>query len=63
MGSFNTGFQYFQYFCNTFQYFQDIYRTFFVLSEYWENKGQNWKKNKLGFLLYKLLQQYICGFL
>ena len=56
-------FQYFQYFCNIFQYFQYIFCTFFVLSEYLENKGQNWTKNKLGFLLYELLHQYICGFL
>ena len=49
MSSFNTCFQYFQYFCNTFQYFQDIYCTFFVLSQYWENKGQNWKKKKTRF--------------
>ena len=56
-------FQYCQYFCNVFQYFQNIFCTLFVLSEYWENKGQNWTKNKLGFLLYKLLHQYICGFL
>ena len=56
-------FQYFQYFCNMLQYFQYIFCTFFILSEYWENKGQNWTKNKLGFLLYELLHQYICGFL
>ena len=56
-------FQYCQYFCNVFQYFQNIFCTLFVLSEYWENKGQNWTKNKLGFLLYELLHQYICGFL
>ena len=56
-------FQHFQYFCNIFQYFQYIFCTFFVLSEYWENKGQNWTKNKLGFLLYELLHQCICGFL
>ena len=56
-------FQYFQYFCNTFRYFQYIFCTFFVRSKYWENKGQNWTKNKPGFLLYELLHQYICGFL
>ena len=56
-------FQHFQYFCNIFQYFQYIFCTFFVLSEYLENKGQNWTKNKLGFLLYELLHQCICGFL
>ena len=55
--------QYFQYFCNIFQYFQYIFCTFFVLSEYLENKGKNLTKNKLGFLLYELLHQYICGFL
>ena len=38
-------FQYFQYFCNIFQYFKCIFCTFFVLSEYSENKGQNWTKN------------------
>ena len=42
-------FQYFRYFCNIFQYFQYIFCTFFVLSECWENKGQNWTKNELRF--------------
>ena len=55
--------QYFQYFCNIFQYLQYIFCTFFVLSEYWENVGQNWTKNKLVFLFYELLHQHICGFL
>ena len=61
MSGFNTCFQYFQYFCNTFQYFQQIFCTFFVLYEYREKKDQNWTKNELGFLLYELLHQYICG--
>ena len=34
-----------------------------MLSEYWENEGQNLAKNELGFLLYELLHQQICGFL
>ena len=42
-------FQYFQYFCNVFQYFQYILWTFFVLSEYRENKGQNWYKKPTRF--------------
>ena len=63
MSGFNTCFQFFQYFCNTFQYFQYIFCTFLALSEYWENKGQNWTKNELCVLLYELLHQYICGFL
>ena len=33
-----------------------------MLSEYWENKGQNWANSKLDFLLYELLQEQICGF-
>ena len=56
-------FQYFQYFCIIFQYFQYIFCTFFVLSEQWENNGQNWTKNEPVFLLYELLHQHICGFL
>ena len=56
-------FQYFQYFCNTFQHFQYIFCTFFVLSEQWENKGQDWTEIELDFLLYELLHQHICGFL
>ena len=58
-----TCYQYFQYFCNIFHYFQYIFCTFFVLSKYWENKGQNWWKNKLGFLLYELPHRHICSFL
>ena len=46
-----------------FNIFQYIFCIFFVLSEYWESTGQNWTKNKLGFLLYELLHQCICGFL
>ena len=33
-----------------------------MLSEYWENEGQNWAKSKLDFLLYELLHEQICGF-
>ena len=33
-----------------------------MLSEYWENEGQNWAKSKLDFLFYELLHEQICGF-
>ena len=35
-----------QYFCNIFQYFQYIFCTFFVLSEYWKNKGSKLDKKR-----------------
>ena len=38
-----------------------IWWTFFSLSEYWENEGQNWAKNY--FHLYELLYKQICDFL
>ena len=34
-----------------------------MLSEYWENEGQNWAKSKLHFLLYDFLHEQIWGFL
>ena len=33
-----------------------------MLSEYWENEGQNWAKSKLDFLIYELLHEQMCGF-
>ena len=33
-----------------------------MVSEYWENEGQNWARSKLDFLLYELLHEQICVF-
>ena len=33
-----------------------------MLSEYWENEGQNWAKSKVDFPLYELLHEQILGF-
>ena len=39
-----------------------MFFTFSMLSEYWENEGQNWAKSKLYFPLYELLHEQISVF-